>query len=131
MLQVRDLAVEVGGVPIVEDLSFSLRAGEKVGLVGRNGAGKTSLLRVLAGEEAPVRGAILRQGRLGYLAQDPRVRREESGVTARGHGLAPWNLEKLRLTLEEDPSQRNVARYSRAEEQYRDAGGYSAEADAR
>jgi ATPase subunit of ABC transporter with duplicated ATPase domains len=138
MLQVRDLAVEVGGVPIVEDLSFSLRAGEKVGLVGRNGAGKTSLLRVLAGEEPPVRGAILRQGRLGYLPQDPRVRREEPGVTAlehvldaRGLGLAPGNLEKLRLTLEEDPSQRNVARYSKAEEQYRDAGGYSAEADAR
>jgi len=138
MLQVRDLAVEVGGVPIVQGLSFSLRPGDKVGLVGRNGAGKTSLLRALAGEEPPVRGAILRQGRLAHLPQDPRVRRDEPGVTAirhvldaRGLGEAPQRLERLRLTLEANPTARNVGRYSRAEEEFRDAGGYASEAEAR
>ena len=49
-LEVRDLAVEIGGRVVVEGLSLDLRSGEKIGMVGRNGAGKTSTLRVLAGE---------------------------------------------------------------------------------
>ena len=54
VLEARDLAVEVGGKTILEGLSLSLRAGDKVGVVGRNGVGKTSLLKVLAGEEPPL-----------------------------------------------------------------------------
>jgi ATPase subunit of ABC transporter with duplicated ATPase domains len=138
MLQVRDLAVEIAGRPILEDASFTLRAGDKVGLVGRNGAGKTTLLKVLASEAQPVRGAILRRGALGHLRQDPRIRREAGGTTAVNHILAargldeaPVQLEKLRLALEENPSAPNVRRFSRAEEEYRDAGGYSADAEAR
>ena len=44
VLQARDVRVEVGGVTLIDDLSFTVRARDKVGLVGRNGAGKTSLL---------------------------------------------------------------------------------------
>jgi ATPase subunit of ABC transporter with duplicated ATPase domains len=138
MLQVRDVAIEAGGLPIAEGLSFSLHAGDRVGLVGRNGAGKTSLLQVLAGEAQPTRGAILRRGRLGYLRQDPRLHRGEAGLTALAHILdgrdlaaSADRLEKLRLAVEESPTERNVGRYSRAEEEYRNAGGYSAEAEAR
>ncbi len=69
MLQARDLSIEAGGRPIVRGLSLSVRAGDKVGLVGRNGAGKTTLLRVLAGEDAPLSGAVLRRGRV----HDPEV----------------------------------------------------------
>jgi ATPase subunit of ABC transporter with duplicated ATPase domains len=138
MLQVRDVAVEAGGLPLVSGVSFTLHAGDKVGLVGRNGVGKTTLLQVLAGETEPAAGVILRRGRLGYLRQDPKLRRAEPGVLAVSHivdgrGLAEATdrLEKLRLEVEEDPSSRNVARYSRAEEQYRHAGGYAAEGEAR
>ena len=60
VLQVRDLAVEVGGRLTLVGGSFSLRAGDKVGLVGRNGAGKTSLLRVLGGEADPAAGVVSR-----------------------------------------------------------------------
>jgi ATPase subunit of ABC transporter with duplicated ATPase domains len=138
MLQVRDVGIEAGGLPIAEAISFSLHAGDKVGLVGRNGAGKTSLLQVLAGEAQPVRGAILRRGRLGYLRQDPRLHRDDPHLTALAHILdgrdlasGAERLEKLRLAVEETPTERNVARYSRAEEEYRNAGGYSAESEAR
>src|SRR6266496_5967959 len=138
MLQVRDVTIEAGGLPIAEGISFSLHAGDKVGLVGRNGAGKTSLLQALAGEAQPARGAILRRGRLGYLRQDPRLHHGEPGLTALAHildgrGLAAGaeRVEKLRLVVEESASQRNVARYSRAEEEYRDAGGYAAESEGR
>ena len=51
-LDVRDLSVEVGGKTVVADLSFTLRAGDKMGVVGRNGAGKTSLLEG-AGRRGP------------------------------------------------------------------------------
>ena len=65
MLQVRDLSIEIGGRLVLEAASFTLHAGEKVGLVGRNGAGKTSLLKVLAEEASPVGGSVQRRGDLG------------------------------------------------------------------
>ena len=74
MLQARGLEVEVGGRVTLRDASFSLRAGDKVGLVGRNGAGKTTLLRVLASESTPAAGVVLTSDALGYLPQDPRPR---------------------------------------------------------
>ncbi len=138
MLQVSAVAVEVAGRPVVENATFSLNAGDKVGLVGRNGAGKTSLLRVLAGEAPPEAGRIAPKGAIGYLPQDPRIHsaRGEAGALAHvisGRGLdeAAKRLEKLRVAMEEHSSPGNVARFSRAEESYRFAGGYSAEAEAR
>ena len=118
----RDLTVEVGGRITLEDASFDVRAGDKVALVGRNGAGKTSLLRVLAGDAEPVAGSVTRSGRLGWLPQEPR--RDDDARTGRaldhvlaGRGLddAMVRLEKLRLAVDEDPSSANVARFSRAE----------------
>jgi ATPase subunit of ABC transporter with duplicated ATPase domains len=137
-LEVRDLGVEVAGVPILHNLTFSLRAGEKVGVVGRNGAGKTSLLKVLAGEEAPVAGSIACRGALGYLRQDPRQHRADDEQVALSHILSARGLdelagrmEKLRITLEEQHTDRNIERFAKLEERYRDAGGYSGEAEAR
>src|SRR6266851_2940834 len=133
VLQARGLSVEVGGRLTLVEASFTVRAGDKVGLVGRNGAGKTSLLRVLGGEDAAAGGTVLRRGSLGYLPQDPRP--EGAGVDATalshvlsGRGLdeAARRLEKLRLAVEEHPSERNVSRYARAEDAYRDDGGYAA-----
>ncbi|MGH9126496.1 MAG: ABC-F family ATP-binding cassette domain-containing protein [Acidimicrobiales bacterium] len=138
MLQARDLSVEVGGRLTLVEASFTVRAGEKVGLVGRNGTGKTSLLKVLAGEAPPTGGTCVHPGALGYLPQDPRP--HGSGVDATGlchvlsgRGLdeAARRVEKLRLAVEEDPSERNVARFARAEDTFRADGGYAAESDVR
>jgi ATPase subunit of ABC transporter with duplicated ATPase domains len=138
VLQVRELAVEVGGTIVLEGASFTVRARDKVGLVGRNGAGKTSLLKVLGGEAEPFAGVVHRSGGLGYLSQDPRldgVADDRLGVqhilSGRGLDEAMVRIEKLRLRMEEDPSDRNVARYSRAEEQFRYEGGYAAEGEVR
>lgn len=137
-LQARDLAVEVSGRPLLEGLSLSLRAGDKVGVVGRNGAGKTSLLKVLAGEEQPVAGRVVVRGRLGYLRQDPRQHRAEDEHTglvhvlqARGIPELAEKMEKARLAVEERATDGNVRRFARLEERYRAAGGYSGEAEAR
>ena len=58
--------------PVVNDVSFSINAGDRVGLIGANGCGKTTLLRILAGIEHPDRGAVVHTQsgvRIGYLAQ--------------------------------------------------------------
>jgi ATPase subunit of ABC transporter with duplicated ATPase domains len=138
VLQARGLSVEVGGRLVVAGASFTVRARDKVGLVGRNGAGKTSLLRVLGGAADPAAGAVHRGGGLGYLPQDPRLSGVLDGRTALAHLLsgrrideALEQIEKLRVAMEEHANDRNVARYSRAEEEFRATGGYAAESEAR
>jgi len=138
VLQVRELAVEVGGNVILDGASFSIRARDKVGLVGRNGAGKTSLLKVLGGATDPYAGVVHRSGGLGYLPQDPRLDGVDESTTAvrhvlsgRGFDEAMIRMEKLRLQMEEDPSERAVSRFTRAEERFRLDGGYSAESEVR
>ena len=82
-LDVDAVSLEIGGNVIIEDLSFSLKPGESMGLVGHNGAGKTSLCRMLLGIWAPTRGEIRLDGKnvnaidlgslgpfIGYLPQD-------------------------------------------------------------
>ncbi|MHB1486089.1 MAG: ABC-F family ATP-binding cassette domain-containing protein [Acidimicrobiales bacterium] len=139
MLQVRDLDVEVGGRLVVSGACFSVGPGDKAGLVGRNGAGKTSMLKVLGAGAEPAGGVVLRKGALGYLSQDPRAgdAGTDSSATALSHILSGRNLdeaavrlEKLRIALEEDPSDRNVGRFTRAEEAFGEQGGYEAESEA-
>src|SRR5436305_907033 len=138
MLLARDIAVEVGGRLTLEEASFDVRAGDKVALVGRNGAGKTTLLRVLAGDGVPKSGSVVRGGRLGYLPQEPRAVDDAAGRRALDHVLggrgldeAVERLEKLRVAVDEDPSAAKVARFAKAEDAFRAAGGYSGEAEAR
>jgi ATPase subunit of ABC transporter with duplicated ATPase domains len=138
MLQVRDLEVEVGGRVTLTGASFSLHAGDKVGLVGRNGAGKTSMLKVLAGEAPPAHGVVLRPNGLGYLPQDPRARGTDLDVTALSHVLSGRDLDTAARRLDElhqrvaaDPSPRNLKAYGNAEDAFRNAGGYGADAEVR
>jgi len=73
VLDVRDLAKSHGARKLFQDVSFSVSEGEKIGLIGRNGTGKSTLFRILAGEERPDSGTVaLRRGlRVGILTQDP------------------------------------------------------------
>ena len=138
MLQVRDLAVEVGGRFTLTDASFTLHAGDKAGLVGRNGAGKTSLLKVLAGTTPPAHGVVLRPESVGFLPQDPPSRGAGLDGTALAHVLsgkgldvAARRMEELRAKLDADPSARNVKAYGNAEDAFSAAGGYAAESEVR
>jgi len=137
VLQVRDLCIDVAAKRVLSDASFTVAAGDKVGLVGRNGAGKTSLLKVLAGENDAASGVALRRGSLGYVPQNPRPRAEAAQtalshvLSGRGLDRAAARLVELHRILEHDHSIEAVERYSEAEERYRLDGGYSAESEAR
>jgi len=138
VLQVTNLRVDVGGVTLIDGISFTVRAGEKVGLVGRNGAGKTSMLKVIGGANEAAGGSVRFDGGLGYLPQDPRLDMVPDDVTAlrhvlsgRGFDEALERIDKLQVAMEADPSTRNIERYTRALEKFRIDGGYSAESEVR
>ncbi len=138
MLQVQGLSVEVGGRLIVDGISFTVMARDKVGLVGRNGAGKTSLFKVLGGAAESSGGKVLRKGGFGYLPQDPRIAGVLDTRMAVTHVLSGRQIdeqldriEKLRVAMEQETSDRNVARYSKAQDEFASSGGYAAESEAR
>jgi len=62
-----------GDKTIFEDASFGIQEGDKIGIVGINGTGKTTLLRMVNGDEDPDEGQIIRQGgkKIAYLSQNP------------------------------------------------------------
>jgi ABC transport system ATP-binding/permease protein len=72
ILTANDLALAYGYQRLLESVTLSVAPGEKVGLVGRNGSGKTSLLRILAGHREADAGEIGRRRglRIGYLPQE-------------------------------------------------------------
>src|SRR5437879_12265404 len=98
MIQARGLAIDVAARRVLSDASFTVAAGDKVGLVGRNGAGKTSLLKVLAGDDDAAGGLVLRRGTLGYVPQNPRPHAEAAN-TARSHILSGRGLDRAAARL--------------------------------
>jgi ABC-type Mn2+/Zn2+ transport system ATPase subunit len=68
------LAAGYGGVPAIEDVSFAIEAGQRIGILGPNGGGKTTLFRVLLGELRPLRGSVEVSASCGYVPQTERSR---------------------------------------------------------
>jgi NitT/TauT family transport system ATP-binding protein len=74
-------------IAVLDDLSLAVRPGELLCLLGPNGCGKTTLLRILAGLEPPDAGAVLVQGE----AVNPRSARPAVGIVFQEPRLLPWN----------------------------------------
>jgi ATP-binding cassette subfamily F protein uup len=87
LVELNDVSIELGGRKIVEHLSFLIANGVRVGLVGPNGSGKTTILRLLSGELSPSSGEVIKAGSLRtvYFSQ---TRELPEGVTLR-RALAP------------------------------------------
>ena len=84
-----DAHLAFGHVALLDATGFSLEAGERVGLIGRNGAGKSSLLKILGGMEKPDDGLVqFQQGvRLAFVAQEPLLNPEDTVFTSVRAGL--------------------------------------------
>ncbi|MCW2538637.1 MAG: transporter [Frankiales bacterium] len=136
MITATDLELRAGARILLNPTTLRVQAGDRIGLVGRNGAGKTTSLRVLAAETQPHGGGIASNGPVGYLPQDPRTGDLEQ--TAGDRVLSARGLDELRnglvevgLALADDPtSDALVRRYGNLEERFSGLGGYAAEADA-
>ena len=79
-LNVQELHKHFGVRSILEDVSFLVEKGEKIGIVGVNGSGKTTLMRLLVHEIEPDQGKIYHREdlRMGYLRQNVHIESEES-----------------------------------------------------
>lgn len=75
MFQAQHLTKSFGDLVLFEDLSFSIERGEKIGLIARNGNGKTTLMNILTGIDSPDSGEVIYQNgiRRAYLPQLPQV----------------------------------------------------------
>jgi len=96
---VENLGLMRGDRLLFRGLSFAIEAGQAISLVGRNGAGKTSLLRAIAGFIRPLEGAIHFHGQVGVIeAEDARSR----GLHMAGHqdGLKPSRLAEAEFRFQ-------------------------------
>jgi ATPase subunit of ABC transporter with duplicated ATPase domains len=139
MITATELELRAGTRILLSDATLRVQPGDRIGLVGRNGAGKTTSLRVLAGEGEPYAGHLLRKGEIGYLPQDPRegnlsVTAKDRVLSARGLDELLREMEKAQSAMSEhaDDAQRDreVRRYGRLEERFAALGGYAAESEA-
>ncbi len=134
----QDLEIRIGARTLMSGVNFRVQKGDKIGLVGRNGAGKTTMTKILAGEGQPTDGKVSHSGSIGYLPQDPRAGDPEQLamtriLNARGLGSIIERLNQAGLDMASDDEQVHDAamrRYSRLQEQFESAGGYAAEAEA-
>ncbi|MET9633815.1 ABC-F family ATP-binding cassette domain-containing protein [Lentzea sp. NPDC006480] len=139
MITATDMELRAGSRILVSGANLRVQPGDRIGLVGRNGAGKTTSLRVLAGEGQPYGGDITRKGELGYLPQDPRegdlsVIAKDRVLSARGLDQLLRDMEKAQSKMAElvDPDELEVAvtKYGKLEERFAALGGYAAESEA-
>jgi ATP-binding cassette subfamily F protein uup len=89
LLTLQSVSLAYGYVPLLERASFNLAAGDRIALIGRNGTGKTSLLRILAGVSSPDEGEVRRQPglRLAHVPQEPALAEEQTVFEAAAEGL--------------------------------------------
>ena len=90
LLTLLNASLAFGHVALLDHADFSLETSERIGLIGRNGTGKSSLLKILAGMERPDDGNLhLQQGvRVAYVAQEPLLMPEHTIFEAVREGLA-------------------------------------------
>ncbi|MEH7463968.1 ABC-F type ribosomal protection protein [Bacillus thuringiensis] len=133
---VNNIAKTFGGNIIFENISFEIKKGERIGLVGRNGSGKTTIFQLLTGIEHVDGGAIhMKKGtQIGHVAQIPRF---AEGMIVydvlRSAFATEQALERKMRELEEkmavNVTEKIMAEYGEIQEQFSFLGGYEIEAN--
>jgi len=121
-----------GGQVLLDDVSFRVAPGEHVALIGANGVGKTTLLRVLAGDEEPTAGAVSAGGPLVWMRQwvgegDGSVRQLYLSLSPERYRKAAERLEAAERRLARETGDDAGLRYARALTGWEDVGGYDLE----
>lgn len=129
-------SVEYDGNTVLSEINFSVSDKEKIALVGRNGSGKTSILKCIGGEVPLVSGtgdekfsfSISGAPKIGYLQQvslnDELTLRQEILSAYKDVVELENKLQNLLDKMSENPSDENVGAYSRAMERFENIGGY-------
>ena len=136
MITATDLELRAGARILLEPITLRVQQGDRIGLVGRNGAGKTTSMRVLAGESAAARRPDRphRPGRLpaaGPPHRRPRRDRARPGAVRPRSGHArPRHRQGADPLAETPDDEALIRRYGNLEERFTALGGYAAESEA-
>ena len=135
MISTSGVSLNYGKKPLFENVSIKFKEGSRYGLIGANGSGKSTFLKILAGIEQASNGsvAIDNDVKIGYLKQDHYQYEKEDVINAVMMGDPEfWKVHKERddLYSKEEMTDEEGIRVSELEEQYADMGGYEAESRA-
>lgn len=137
-LKVQNLTKTYGEKILFDDISFSIMEGERIGLIGVNGSGKTNLLNVITGKDSAEKGSIQKPKdyTISYLMQEPDLNPDKSVFDAVFEGDTPIlvavrNYERALELLTADPMDEKCQnRYSRAEQAMNDENAWIADTNA-
>jgi ATP-binding cassette, subfamily F, member 3 len=126
MLNISEMTFRIGGRVLLEDASASLPTGHKVGLVGRNGTGKSTLLKLILGDLVPESGtaSIPRTARIGTVAQEA-----PGGKETLLEVVMAGDIERTQLMAEAETA-KDPNRISEIQVRLADIEAYSAESRA-
>ena len=142
MISVNNLSLYFGGQDIFKDISFMINKGDKIGLVGKNGVGKSTLLKVLSSNQSPSHGLVSFSGKIvvGYLMQDldfedGRTVFEEAKEAFINLNHIEKNLNSVnQQLLERDDYETKeylnlITNFNELEERFRMSGGHTIDSD--
>ena len=138
MITATGVELRAGAQLLIGNVSIRVGKGDRVGLVGRNGAGKTTFTKALAGESVPAQGQVTCTGTVGYLPQDPRsgdpaeLARDRI-LEARGLRDVMGRMQEASMQMDtQDAEERDriINRYARAEAEFEALGGYAVQSQA-
>ena len=142
MISIEGLKVEFGVKPLFSDVNFVINARDRIALVGKNGAGKSTMLKILCGIQKPTAGnvAIPNETTIGYLPQvmvlqDDTTVREEARKAFAGNTVLKEKLDKMNNQLSErtdydsEEYMQLVQKFTQEHEHYMMMGAENYEAD--
>ena len=142
MISIEGLKVEFGVKPLFSDVNFVINARDRIALVGKNGAGKSTMLKILCGIQKPTAGnvAIPNETTIGYLPQvmvlqDDTTVREEARKAFAGNTVLKEKLDKMNNQLSErtdydsEEYMQLVQKFTQEHERYMMMGAENYEAD--
>jgi len=135
MLQFIDIEHSIGERTLFSGVNININPHDRYGLVGANGTGKTTLLRIIIGEVSPTCGYVKKAKgmTIGYLPQDEIVLHGNMLIieVLKDYNVHLEKLSKLRTAIAEDPySKKLFKEYEDAENRFQKIGGYDYEAEA-
>src|SRR5918999_858809 len=135
LVTVSGVAVEFGATRLLSDVTFTVSRGDRWGVIGRNGTGKSTLFRLLNGEQSPTSGTIARASRLRFSVMEQH--REFAGASTVWEAAAGGFADLLALERElgrqaaalaeagDRCTPEMLARYDRDLERFEREGGYT------